>query len=129
MKKLTSLFDFFERVKRDKKYEKLATYAYSRSGWSNGRTIDYKVAETWIEKWIKENTKDSCKGMVDYLNKCMSVMPEFYDELQPPISPALTNPYQQMAANVLTQQQMIQQEVLPTRNVEQSVTPSDGSNR
>ena len=75
MKKLTSLFDFFERVKRDKRYEKLAIYAYSSSGWG-GRTTDYKVAETWIENWVKENTKDSCKAMVDYLNKCMSRMPE-----------------------------------------------------
>lgn len=71
MKKITSLFDFFKKVKTDKRYEKVAVQAYSVNGWPI-YPLKYENAEKWIKEWIKSNNDDTCRRMVNFLNDCMS---------------------------------------------------------
>lgn len=84
MKELTSLFDYFEKVRRDKRYELVAIKAYQESDFGSRRAGGWTEAKNWIDNWInanvRENGDDTCSRMVNYLNKCMKAIPKWQDE-------------------------------------------------
>lgn len=84
MKLTTSLFDFFQKVKRDKRYEKVAIKAYQESDFGTRRGGGWKDAKNWIDNWVKANvtagTGESCERMVRYLNDTMRKIPNWQDE-------------------------------------------------
>jgi hypothetical protein len=83
MKKITSLFDFFQKVKTDKRYEEVARYAYTYNIGTSPTRFRYVDAERWIKEWIKNNESDTCKAMVLYLNECMvKIYPSEYEDLE-----------------------------------------------
>ena len=96
MKTITSLFDFFNKVETDKRYEKVAIIAYEESlanHYSSGRKdkCEYTQAKGWIRNWVNDNSsKDNyfdCHRMVNYLNDCMRKIPNWQDDTpKPPIS-------------------------------------------
>ena len=91
MNKLTSMADFYNRVKQDERYKKVAILAYKEGNWSTG-DITYESSIEWIEKWLKDNSKRfdygayTCIAMVDYLNRIMDKMPIFRSKLMSPHS-------------------------------------------
>ena len=84
MKQITSLFDYFQKVKRDKRYEKVAIYAYQNSDYGIRRGGGWNDAKNWIENWTKSNVKEhsdnTCERMVRYLNESMRKLPNWQDE-------------------------------------------------
>lgn len=75
MKPLTSIFDFYERAKTDKRYEALLIVAYEQSGFVR-KLGSYEKAVEWMESWIAHNKDDNCKRMVNYLNDCITRIPK-----------------------------------------------------
>ena len=77
LKEITSLFDYFKKVETGKEYELVAVYAYADDGY-NRAPYTYEMAKQWIENWIKDTVdcgyEDTCRGMVDYLNKTIRRM-------------------------------------------------------
>lgn len=72
LKQVTSLFDYFKKVEADKEYELPAIYGYMDDGY-NPPPFNFESAKVWIEKWIKDTVgcgyEETCRGMVDYLNR------------------------------------------------------------
>ena len=67
MEKITSMFDFYQKVKKDKRYEKLAAYSYKEAG--NYGETSYEEAKKWMDNWIDNNKHCcTCSEMVEYLN-------------------------------------------------------------
>lgn len=84
MNTLTSMADFYRRVKLDKIYELLAIRAYRESNHFRdaANNVTYEESINWINSWIKDyrNRKEdpencTCHTMVEYLNKVLSKMP------------------------------------------------------
>ena len=93
MNRLTSMADFYARVKQDSRYELVARMAHKESGSMprNGSNT-YEDAVSWIEGWITTrrqdlrllNKEDTCMEMVNYLNKVMDKIPIFSSKLMSP---------------------------------------------
>ena len=88
MKKITSLFDFFQKVKTDDRYKEVARFAYTYRSSASPTRFRYVDAELWIKEWIKSNKDDTCKRMVDYLNDCMVKLYPVYKEAKPVPQPS-----------------------------------------
>lgn len=77
-KPLTSIADFYNRVKTDERYRTLLLYAFRESSSFRRdptQTINYDNAIKWVEKWLVLNGHmRNCSVMCDYLNKCMKQM-------------------------------------------------------
>ena len=106
MSRLTSMADYYTRVKEDPRYEIIAVTAY-RENVRLDRTSEksYDNAIKWIESWIKNRRDeliqrgqpDSCIEMVNYLNKLMNTMPVFSSKLMSPHTiNTFTNPTQKI---------------------------------
>jgi hypothetical protein len=84
MKQITSLFDYFQKAKRDKRYEKVAIKAYQESDFGSRRAGGWSEAKNWIDNWTKTNVKEhgdsTCERMVRYLNDTMRKIPNWQDE-------------------------------------------------
>lgn len=84
MKQITSLFDYFQKVKRDKRYEKVAIKAYQESDFGSRRAGGWLLAKEWIDNWTRNNVKldsdSTCERMVRYLNDTMKKIPNWQDE-------------------------------------------------
>lgn len=83
MNKLTSIADFYFKVKTDKRYETLLIYARKTSYSSNGSIGPYEEALAWMEDWINRTRDEyaqghgcSCCVMVSYLNSTLVTMRE-----------------------------------------------------
>ena len=72
MKKITSLFDFFQKVKTDDRYKEVARYGYTYYSNRNPTRFRYEDAENWIKEWVKSNKDDTCQRMVTFLNEQMA---------------------------------------------------------
>jgi hypothetical protein len=86
MKHITSLFDYFQKVKRDKRYEKVAIYAYQNFEFGSRRPGGWDEAKNWIDNWTKNNVtnkangtdeQNTCERMVRYLNESMKKIPNW----------------------------------------------------
>ena len=78
LKEVTSLADYFNKVKQEKRYQKAIIKAYK---YNYGETISYKKALAWMDGWIKKNItskKDgrTCFAMSDFLNRFIREMNE-----------------------------------------------------
>ncbi len=88
--------DFYGRVKEDSRYELIARMAHKDSGHYSAKENTYAEAVEWMDAWIKKrnmelvrrNCPESCRDMVDYLNKIMDKIPIFSSKL---ISPNTIN--------------------------------------
>ena len=80
MTPITSLWDFFETVKIDKRYERLAIIALQRCGWGFGDNSTYEMAKNWINDWIRENQGSTCDRMTAYLNDQIKRVPNWDSE-------------------------------------------------
>ena len=68
---VTSLADYYNKVKQEKRYQKAAVKAYK---YNYGGVVSYKKAFAWVEDWVKKNVanrKDdrTCFAMSDFLNR------------------------------------------------------------
>jgi len=75
---VTSLADYFNKVKQEKRYQKAIIKAYK---YNYGETVSYKKAIAWLEGWVKKNIankKDgrTCYAMSDFLNRFIREMNE-----------------------------------------------------
>ena len=86
MKNLTSMADFYSRLKQDDRYKQLAIYAYRESGWwrNDSNYPTYEQSITWIESWLANRLREcydkntfTCDDMVAHLNNKMICMPIF----------------------------------------------------
>jgi hypothetical protein len=86
MNRLTSMADYYARVKEDPRYQIIAITAYRENVRLDKKSeISYDNAVNWIETWIKNRRNeliqrgqpDSCIEMVNYFNKLMNSMPVF----------------------------------------------------
>jgi len=74
---ITSLADYFNKVKQEKRYQKAVIKAYK---YNYRETVSYKKAVAWIDGWIKKNVasrKDehrTCFAMSDFLNRFIREM-------------------------------------------------------
>jgi len=93
MNRLTSMADYYARVKEDSRYEIIALTAYRENVRLDRTTvISYDNAIIWIEAWIKNRRNeliqrgqpDNCIEMVNYLNKLMDKIPIFSSKLMSP---------------------------------------------
>jgi len=87
MNKITSVADFFERVKTDDRYKNVAVYAYKDS---IGCSTSYETASRWIDGWRSKSGEQTCQTMANYLNDCMNKIPIFKEGL---ISPHTINTF------------------------------------
>lgn len=76
---LTSIADFYNRVKTDERYRTLLVYAFRESSAyryeTTKPTINYSNAIKWMEEWLRINSRlNDCRVLCDYLNKCMKQM-------------------------------------------------------
>jgi hypothetical protein len=72
MTNITSIFDLFQKLKRDKRYERALIMAFRESsnyGDSFRGTSYFEQSMAWLDSWIKQNKNDTCQRMVEYLNK------------------------------------------------------------
>jgi len=95
MKKLTSLADFYFRLKSDERYKLVAISAYEGSSDYRYHKITlpptFENAMMWIDKWTQDyiknnngkmcspNDGNTCKTMVSYLNDRMRDTGQFFD--------------------------------------------------
>ena len=89
MKRITSLFDFFEKVKTDKRYETLAIIAYQRSGITPLDDSSFDKAKKWLNGWVEENKGKSCERMVSYLNDQIKRVPNNTGDVSQPTAPPI----------------------------------------
>ena len=74
MTKITSMFDFWQRFAKDKRYEKLLVVTYTGSYTDLRRSESQfkqliKESVDWANKWIEDNSKRcTCEPMVIGLN-------------------------------------------------------------
>lgn len=78
LKEITSLANYFNNVKQEKRYQKVAVKAYR---YNYGKIVSYKKAITWIDDWVRKNVakrKDNktCFVMSDFLNRFIREMNE-----------------------------------------------------
>lgn len=66
---VTSLADYFNKVKKEKRYQKAIIKAYK---YNYGETVSYKKAVKWIDDWSRKNVawddSRTCYAMSDFLN-------------------------------------------------------------
>ena len=80
MTSLTSMADFYFKVKTDKRYEALLLYTKDHSRTGRNVQHDFENAIKWIEKWITDNPKvmDSspcpCCIVIEVMNRNMDLM-------------------------------------------------------
>lgn len=82
MKPLTSMADFYFRVKTDDRYKALLLYTKEHS--TTGRNVqhDFENAVKWIEKWMADNAKVMdcspcpCCIVIEIMNRNMIAMKE-----------------------------------------------------
>ena len=87
MNKITSLADFFERVKTDDRYKTVAVYAYKEC---SGVSTTYEYRLKWMNSWRNRVGAETCQEIVNYLNNCMDKIPIFKSGL---ISPNKINTF------------------------------------
>ncbi len=70
---VTSLADYYNKVKQNKRYQKAAVKAYK---YNYGGVVSYKKALAWIENWVFKNITNkrggddrTCFAMSDFLNR------------------------------------------------------------
>ena len=78
MDKITSIFDFYQKLKKDKRYGYVliaGRIMNTGDGLNPNKTIALEEAKRWLEKWIsttvgkdKGTRFDTCISMVEYLN-------------------------------------------------------------
>ena len=78
MDKITSIFDFYQKLKKDKRYGYVLIAGHIRNTGDRlnpNKTIALEEAKRWLEKWIstavgkdKDTRFDTCISMVEYLN-------------------------------------------------------------
>ena len=92
MKPITSLFDFFNKVEGDKRYENVAIIAYAESQDIYNRSqrdkSQYDLAKELIERWVRDNSSRidyDCGRMTRYLNECMEKIPKWQDDTLEPL--------------------------------------------
>jgi hypothetical protein len=77
LKEVTSLFDYFKKAEADKQYELIGIYSYIEDGY-NPAPYTFESVKAWIEKWVKDTVgqgyEETCRGMVDYLNRTIRRM-------------------------------------------------------
>jgi predicted ATP-binding protein involved in virulence len=82
LKEATSLFDYFNKCSKEKRYEKAAIAAYR---YNYRTTVSFKKAKAWIEDWVKQTVvpdgdqnygyrQKTCDSMVAFLNKFIKKM-------------------------------------------------------
>jgi hypothetical protein len=89
MKPITSMFDFYQKLKTDRRYEKVACVCYKEGGRtaSSRGAITFKKSMDWIEDWIERNAKtgeEGCKPMVDFINGKLYMVQRDFPEPVPP---------------------------------------------
>ena len=90
MEKITSFFDFLQKVKKDKRYERLIIYTYKKhTRYSIGDTgnLAYELSKNWVIGWIKCNPingVDDCKTIIDYLNSNIEFIIYRFPNEEPP---------------------------------------------
>lgn len=96
MNKVTSIFDFFQKLKRDKRYERALVMAYREaSNYSDGYKGNtyFEQAISWLNYWIGQNKNDTCERMVEYLNKYINKIAISYPYPEPvPPTPTVGTP-------------------------------------
>ena len=74
---VTSLFDYFNKCKQDKRYQKAIIKAYR---YNYGKIVSYKKALNWIDEWVRKNVANkndkTCFAMSDFLNRFIHEMNE-----------------------------------------------------
>lgn len=70
LNEITSLWDYFNKAKQNKKYEKILISAYR---YNHGRTTSFEEARKWIDCWVAGNVnpnfRPTCESMVRFLNR------------------------------------------------------------
>ncbi len=77
LKEITSLWDYFKKAEADKQYELVGIYSYIEDGY-NPAPYTFDSVKAWIEKWVHDTVnqgyEQTCRGMVDYLNRTIRRM-------------------------------------------------------
>ena len=88
MTKITSMFDFYQKLKIDRRYEKVACICFKEAERpSAGSRPSFEKSMAWIEDWIEKNAKvgeNGCRPMVEFINGKLYVVQRDFPEPIPP---------------------------------------------
>ena len=80
LENITSLFDFFEKVKINKNYKRLGIFTFTQR--TGVKQLEYQDAENWIRNWIKNNKKNDNDPKPTTCSSIVSVLNQYLDDVE-----------------------------------------------